>query len=77
MVEDLHEIDEIVQEFTQVRYPRKSYAESTAPRPSPAPSKPAPAKKLDINEALRAVMAAHAKEVKDMGTLTEDDIPEL
>jgi len=32
---------------------------------------------LDINEALHAVKEVHAKEVKQMGTLTEDDIPEL
>jgi hypothetical protein len=48
MLEDLHEIDELVQEFTRVRYPRRSYNESTAPRSNPAPSEPIPAKKLDI-----------------------------
>jgi hypothetical protein len=32
---------------------------------------------LDINEALRAVTEAHAQDVKKMGTLTEQDIPEL
>jgi hypothetical protein len=41
------------------------------------PSEPIPAKKLDINEALRAVTETHVKDVKNMGTLTEDDIPEL
>jgi hypothetical protein len=41
------------------------------------PSEPITANKLDINEVLRAVTEAHAKEVKQMGTLTEDDIPEL
>jgi hypothetical protein len=76
-LEDLHEIDELVQEFTRVRYPRRSYNESTAPRNDPTPSEPITANKLDINEALRAVTEAHAKEVKQMGTLTEDDIPEL
>src|SRR5580693_3231883 len=76
-LEDLHEIDELVQEFTRVRYPRRSYNEHTAPRNDPAPSEPITANKLDINEALRAVTEAHAKEVKQMGTLTEDDIPEL
>jgi nicotinic acid mononucleotide adenylyltransferase len=54
-LEDLHEIDELVQEFTRVRYPRKSYKESTAQRSNPAPSEPISAKKLDINEVLRAV----------------------
>ena len=38
---------------------------------------PTPAKKLDINEALRAVTEAHAQDVKNMGTLTKDDIAEL
>jgi hypothetical protein len=76
-LEDLHDIDELVQEFTCVRYPRRSYNESMAPRNEPMPSEPITANKLDINEALRAVMEAHAKEVKQMGTLTEDDIPEL
>jgi nicotinic acid mononucleotide adenylyltransferase len=76
-LEDLHEIDELVQEFTCVRYPRRSYNESTAPRNDPTPSEPITANKLDINEALRAVTEAHTKEVKQMGTLTEDDIPEL
>jgi len=76
-LEDLHEIDELVQEFTRVRYPRKSYKESMAQRSNPAPSEPIPAKKLDINEALHAVTEAHTKDVKEMGTLTEDDIPEL
>jgi hypothetical protein len=76
-LEDLHEIDELVQEFTCIRYPRRSYNESMAPRSNPVPSEPIPANKLDINEALCAVMEAHAKEVKQMGTLTEDDIPEL
>jgi len=60
-----------------VTRPRRSYNESTAPRNNPAPSEPITANKLDINEAPRAVMEAHAKEVKQMGTLTEDDIPEL
>src|SRR5580704_844270 len=77
MLEDLHEIDELVQEFMRVRYPRRSYNESMAPRNDPAPSEPITANKLDINEALCAVMEAHTKEVKQMGTLTEDDIPEL
>jgi len=77
MLEDLHEIDELVQEFTHVRYPRRSYNESTAPRNDPALSEPITANKLDINEALCAVTEAHTKEVKQMGTLTEDDIPEL
>ena len=77
MLEDPHEIDELVQEFMCIRYPRRSYNESTAPRSIPAPSEPITANKLDINEALRAVTEAHTKEVKQMGTLTEDDIPEL
>jgi hypothetical protein len=76
-LEDLHEIDELVQEFTHVQYPRRLYNESTVPRSNPMPSEPIPAKKLDINEVLRAVMEAHAKEVKQMGTLMEDNIPEL
>jgi hypothetical protein len=63
-LEDLHEIDELMQEITRVRYPRRSYNESTAPRNDPAPSEPITANKLDINEALRAVTEAHAKEVK-------------
>jgi len=54
-----------------------SYRESTAQQRNSAPSEPIPAKKLDINEALHAVTEAHAKDVKEMGTLTEDDIPEL
>jgi hypothetical protein len=77
MLEDLHKIDELVQEFTHVRYPRRSYNESMAQQSNPTPSEPIPAKKLDINEVLRAVTEAHVKEVKEMGTLTEDDIPEL
>jgi hypothetical protein len=77
MLEDLHEIDEIMQEFMHVRYPRRSYAECTALRQEAAPPEPTPAKKLDINEALRVVTEAHAQDVKSMGTLTEDDIPEL
>ena len=77
MLEDLHEIDELVQEFTHVRYPRRSYNESTVQRSNPAPSEPIPAKKLDINEVLCAVMEAHTKDVKEMGTLMEDNIPEL
>jgi hypothetical protein len=76
-LEDLHEIDELVQEFMRVRYPRRSYNESMVPRSNPAPSEPIPAKKLDINEALHAVTEAHMKDMKEMGTLTEDDIPEL
>jgi len=71
MLEDLHEIDEIMQGFTCVRYPRRSYAERAAP------PEPTPAKKLDINEALCVVMEAYAQDMKNMGTLTEDDIPEL
>ena len=66
-----------MQEFTRVRYPRRSYAERTVPRHEAAPPEPAPAKKLDINEALHAVTEAHAQDVKNMGTLTENDIPEL
>jgi hypothetical protein len=77
MLEDLHEIDEIVQEFTCVQYPRRSYAECVAPRQEAAPPEPTPAKKLDINEVLCAVMEVHAQNVRNMGTLTEDDIPEL
>jgi len=77
MLEDLHKIDEIVQEFTRVRYPRRSYAERSAPQQEAALPEPTPAKKLDINEALHAVTEAHAQDVKNMGTLTEDDIPEL
>jgi len=76
-LEDLHENDELVQEFTRVRYPRRLYKESTAPRNDPALSEPITANKLDINEALHAVTEVHTKEVKQMGTLTEDDIPEL
>jgi hypothetical protein len=76
-LEDLHEINEIMQEFMHVRYPRRSYAEHMAPRPNATPPEPIPAKKLDINEALHAVTEAHAQDVKNMGTLTEDDIPEL
>ena len=44
---------------------------------NPVPSEQTPAKKLDINEALCVVMEAHAKDAKNMGTLTEDNIPEL
>jgi hypothetical protein len=77
MLEDLHKIDELVHEFTHVQYPRRSYNESTVPRSNPVLSEPIPAKKLDINEVLHAVMEAHAKEVKQMGTLMEDNIPEL
>jgi hypothetical protein len=44
---------------------------------NPVPSEPIPAKKLDINEALRAVTEVHVADVKKMGTLMEDDIPEL
>jgi hypothetical protein len=66
-----------MQEFTCVQYPRRSYAENTVPQSNPVPSEPIPAKKLDINEALCAVTEAHVKDVKNMGTLTEDDIPEL
>jgi hypothetical protein len=76
-LEDLHEIDELVQEFMRVQYPRESYHESTARRSNPMPSEPTPAKKLDINEALHAVTEAHAKDVKKMGTFTEDNITEL
>jgi hypothetical protein len=76
-LEDLHKIDEIMQEFMRVRYPRRSYAEHMAPRIDAVPSEPMPAIKLDINEALRAVMEAHAQDMKNMGTLTEDDIPQL
>jgi hypothetical protein len=76
-LEDLHEIDEIVQEFTRVRYPRRSYAECAAPRQEAALPEPTPAKKLDINEVLRAVTEAHVQDMKKMGTLTEQDIPEL
>jgi hypothetical protein len=76
-LEDLHEIDEIVQEFTHVRYPRRLYAKRVAPQQEAAPPEPAPAKKLDINEALRAVTEAHVQDMKKMGTLTEQDIPEL
>ena len=54
-----------------------SYRESTAQQRNSTPSEPIPAKKLDINEALHAVTEVHAKDVKEMGTLTEDDIPEL
>jgi len=77
MLEDLHEIDEIVQEFTCVQYPRRSYAERMAPWHEAALPEPTPAKKLDINEALHVVTEVHAQDVKNMGTLTEDDIPEL
>jgi len=35
MLEDLHEIDELMQEFMRVRYPRRSYNESMAPRNNP------------------------------------------
>ena len=76
-LEDLHEIDEIMQEFTRVQYPRRSYAEHMAPQPNATLPEPIPAKKLDINEALCAVTEVHAQDVKNMGTLTEDDIPEL
>jgi hypothetical protein len=64
MLEDLHEIDEIVQEFMHVRYPRRSYAESMVPWSNPMLSEPIPAKKLDINEVLHVVMEAHAKDVE-------------
>ena len=77
MLEDLHKIDEIVQEFMHVRYPRRLYAERAAPQQEAAPPEPTPAKKLDINEALHVVTEAHAQDVKNMATLTEDDIPEL
>jgi len=46
MLEDLHKIDELVQEFTCVRYPRRSYNESMAPRSNPAPSEPITAKQI-------------------------------
>jgi hypothetical protein len=77
MLEDLHNIEELMQEFTCIRYPRRLYNESTVPRSNPVLSEPITANKLDINEALCAVTEAHTKEVKQMGTLTEDDIPEL
>jgi hypothetical protein len=77
MLEDLHKIDKIVQEFTHVQYPRRSYAECTVPQHDAVPPEPIPAKKLDINEALCVVTEVHAQDMKNMGTLTEDDIPEL
>jgi len=76
-LEDLHEIDELMQDFTHVRYPRRLYNESMAQQSNPMLSEPIPAKKLDINEVLHAVTEVHVKEVKQMGTLTEDNIPEL
>jgi hypothetical protein len=76
-LEDLHEIDETVQEFMRVQYPRRSYDEHVAPWQEAAPPEPTPAKKLDINEVLHVVTEVHAQDVKSMGTLTEDDIPEL
>jgi hypothetical protein len=48
-----------------------------APWQEAAPPEPTPAKKLDINEVLCAVTEAHAQDVRNMGILTEDDIPEL
>jgi hypothetical protein len=77
MLEDMHEIDEIMQEFMHVRYPRRLYAERAAPQQEAAPPEPTPAKKLDINEALHAITEVHAQDVRSMGTLTQDDIPEL
>jgi len=76
-LEDLHEIDEIMQEFMRVRYPRRLYAEHTPPRHEAVPPEPTTAKKLDINEALHVVTEVHAQDMKDMGTLTGEDIPEL
>jgi len=75
--EDLHKIDEIMQEFMHVQYPRRLYAESTVPWSNPALSEPIPAKKSDINEVLHVVMEVHTEDVKEMGTLTKEDIPEL
>jgi hypothetical protein len=77
MLEDLDKINEIMQEFTCVQHPRRLYAECMMPQSNPMLSEPIPAKKLDINEALHVVMKVHVKDMKNMGTLTEDDIPEL
>ena len=45
-LEDLHKIDEIMQEFMCVGYPRRLYDEGTALQSNSAPSEPIPAKKL-------------------------------
>ena len=66
-----------MQEFMRVRYPRRLYAEHTPPRHEAVPPEPTTAKKLDINEALHVVTEVHAQDMKDMGTLTGEDIPEL
>jgi hypothetical protein len=68
---DLENVREIVQEFSQVRYPRKSCGvPAQAGTPS---SKP----KNGVNDTLKQVVDVHVASLETSGKLTEADIPRL
>ena len=70
---DLKNLDEFVQEFTCVHYPH----EHKSKEPSLSPSQPFPNSKWhsDLNDLLFRCVEKYIKHVKEMGRISEKDIP--
>jgi hypothetical protein len=73
----LHEIQEIVQEFTNVRYPWFKEQDTVKGRTNILPDRKPPPGRKDVNKMLMAVMQDHVSKVESAGKLMEDDIPRL
>ena len=73
---DLEELEEIVQEFTNVRYPDFKEREALKKRDIFKDVNPLPGRR-EVNETLQLVMEDHIAKIGDMDKLTEADIPRL
>ena len=72
--EELHELDEIVQEFSRRQDHRKEM------RSKIRTTRYMPQNKIDsnrMNKVLMAIMDDHSAKVNQMGSLTQEDIPRL
>jgi hypothetical protein len=76
-LKDLHEIEEIVQEFTRTRFPSREHREQLRRTVPVIPEEDDPFTDEYVSAAFRAVVADHEQKVKAMGPLTEADIPRL
>ena len=71
---DLRFADEFVQEFTRARYPRDDEGPGSETEGPPLEQEN---RKNDLSELLFAVVEHHTARVKEMGSLSEKDIPRL
>jgi hypothetical protein len=76
-IRDLEEINKIVQEFTNTRFPDRAVHEALKDKNSVLPDVEPPPGRGDINETLEAVMKDHLARIGDVGKLMEADIPRL